>query len=104
MESIGGGFKDFLSSPLFGQNFQFDEYFSNGLKPPTRSSIRLKDYDLVTQVSTFTGKPLLWGQAKITKTQTSVVKLLDPSEVNFPENHGDVSFTWQFFLVYTPEN
>ena len=32
---LGGGFKDFLFSPLFGEDFQFDSYFSNGLKPPT---------------------------------------------------------------------
>ena len=25
-----------LFSPLFGEDFQFDEYFSDGLKPPTR--------------------------------------------------------------------
>ena len=32
--SLGGGFKYFLFSPLFGEDSQFDEYFSNGLKPP----------------------------------------------------------------------
>ena len=33
---LGGGFKDFLCSPLFGGNDpNFDEYFSKGLKPPT---------------------------------------------------------------------
>ena len=31
----GGGFKDFLCSPLFGEDFQFDSYSSDGLKPPT---------------------------------------------------------------------
>ena len=31
----GGGFKHFLFSSLFGEDFQFDSYFSNGLKPPT---------------------------------------------------------------------
>ena len=29
---LGGGY---LCSPLFGEGFQFDSYFSNGLKPPT---------------------------------------------------------------------
>ena len=29
----GGGFKYFLFSPLFGESFQFDSYFSDGLKP-----------------------------------------------------------------------
>ena len=33
---LGGGFKYFLVSPLFGEDFQFDSYFSDGLKPPTR--------------------------------------------------------------------
>ena len=29
-------FKYFLFSPLPGEMIQFDQYFSNGLKPPTR--------------------------------------------------------------------
>ena len=33
---LGGGFEDFLFSPLLGELIQFDEYFSDGLKPPTR--------------------------------------------------------------------
>ena len=33
---LGGGFKYFLFSPLFGEDSHFDEYFWNGLKPPTR--------------------------------------------------------------------
>ena len=32
---LGGGFKYFLFSSLFGEMIQFDRYFSNGLKPPT---------------------------------------------------------------------
>ena len=32
---LGGGFIFFKTSPLFGEDFQFDWYFSNGLKPPT---------------------------------------------------------------------
>ena len=35
--SLGGDLKHFLFSPLFGEDFQFDYYFSDGLKPPTRS-------------------------------------------------------------------
>ena len=31
---LGGGFKYFLFSSLFGEDFQFDQYFSDGLKPP----------------------------------------------------------------------
>ena len=33
---LGGGFKHFLCSPLFGEMIHFDSYFSNGLKPPPR--------------------------------------------------------------------
>ena len=33
---LGGAFKHFLLSPLVGKDFQFDYYFSDGLKPPTR--------------------------------------------------------------------
>ena len=37
-KSLGGGFKHFLFSPLFGEDFQFEAYFSDGLvQPPTRS-------------------------------------------------------------------
>ena len=32
---LGGGFKYFLFSPLLGEDFPFDSYFSDGLKPPT---------------------------------------------------------------------
>ena len=32
---LGGGFKYVLFTPLFGEDTQFDYYFSNGLKPPT---------------------------------------------------------------------
>ena len=33
--ALVGGFKCVLFSSLFGQDFQFDYYFSDGLKPPT---------------------------------------------------------------------
>ena len=33
---LGGCFKYFLFSPLFGEDSHFDSYFSDGLKPPTR--------------------------------------------------------------------
>ena len=32
---LGGGFKYVLFSPLFGEDSHFDQYFSDGLKPPT---------------------------------------------------------------------
>ena len=33
---LGGGFKYSLCSPRLGEDVQFDEYVSDGLKPPTR--------------------------------------------------------------------
>jgi len=39
---LGGGFNDFLFSPLFGEDSHFDPYFSDGLKPPTRDVFFLK--------------------------------------------------------------
>ena len=33
---LGGGFKYFLFSPLPGEMIPFDQFFSDGLKPPTR--------------------------------------------------------------------
>ena len=36
---LGGGFKDFLFSPLPGEMIHFDKYFSKGLKPsPSQKS------------------------------------------------------------------
>ena len=35
-ECLGGGFEYVLFSPLPGEMIQFDQYFSGGLKPPTR--------------------------------------------------------------------
>ena len=42
---LGGGFNFFIFSTLFGDGFQFDSYFSNGLEPPT--SIMLLNNPLV---------------------------------------------------------
>ena len=36
---LGGGFKYVSCSSLFGEMTQFDQHFSNGLKPPTRFNI-----------------------------------------------------------------
>ena len=35
IDMLGGGFKYFSFSALFGEDVQFDQYFSDGLKPPT---------------------------------------------------------------------
>ena len=37
---LGGGFKYFVFSPLFGEDSHFDQYFSDGLKPPTSKHIQ----------------------------------------------------------------
>ena len=34
---LGGGFKCALFSPIFREDVQFDQYFSDGLKTPTSS-------------------------------------------------------------------
>ena len=39
---LGGGFKYFLFSSLFGEDFHFDLYFSKSLKPPTSSIFHQK--------------------------------------------------------------
>ena len=45
---LGGGFKYVLFSHLLGEDFQFDKYFSRGLKPPTSSCfIQILDFDSV---------------------------------------------------------
>ena len=38
IQCLGGGFLYFFYvHPILGEMIQFDEYFSNGLNPPTRS-------------------------------------------------------------------
>ena len=40
-DSLGGGFKYFLVSPVFGEDFHFDKHiFSDGLKPPTSNGFK----------------------------------------------------------------
>ena len=41
-QELGCGFKDVLFLPLPGEMIQFESYFSNGLKPPTRKNQLLK--------------------------------------------------------------
>ena len=41
---LGGGFKHFLFSPLFGEDSNFDSYFSKGLETPTRQGCRFVPY------------------------------------------------------------
>ena len=43
---LGGGLKDFLFSPLFGEDFPFNSYFSDGLKLPTSFTQLLKKFFL----------------------------------------------------------
>ena len=39
-EDLGGCFKYFLFSSLFGEDSHFDEYFSDGLKPPASDGLK----------------------------------------------------------------
>ena len=43
---LGGGFKEFVFSPLLREDSHFDQYVSNGLKPPT--SMQLKSRWLIS--------------------------------------------------------
>ncbi len=63
---LGGGFKYFLFSPLFGEDSHFDSYFSKGLKPPT-SDIWIKDVRLVHYSNTCSA----WPSISKTYTRTS---------------------------------
>ena len=77
-------FQIFLFSPLPEEMIQFDEYFSNGLKPPTRenivscssSSLRFSDPNIIEKLSpsevhgrshTVGGSPKNWGNLGVTK-------------------------------------
>ena len=40
-DTLGGGFKYFLFSHLLREDSQFDSYFSDGLKPPSRCKSRI---------------------------------------------------------------
>ena len=41
---LGDGFRYFVFSPLFGEDSHFDQYFSNGLNPPTSHVIISQSY------------------------------------------------------------
>ena len=52
---LGGGFKYFLFPSLFGEDSHFDQYFSDGLKPPTRKLWYLRNMcNAVVACSSFT--------------------------------------------------
>ena len=51
--NLGGGFKYLLFSSLSGEMIQFDEYFSDGLKPPTSNSLQVWKTIIFTHL--FTG-------------------------------------------------
>ena len=56
---LGGGFKYFLFSPLFGEDSHFDEYFSNGLKPPTSDAKNVSFFFKTTTATTAAATTLL---------------------------------------------
>jgi len=55
--SLGGVFKYFLVSPLFRETINFEKYFSNWLKPPTRSSLKSTETNMRIWVFPKTGAP-----------------------------------------------
>jgi len=57
--------KYFLCSSLFGEDSQFDSYFSNGLKPPTREEYALGIVD---------SKPLLFNNRLYGKTVEKTIQ------------------------------
>ena len=54
MTQLGGGFRFFFSSPIWGRWTHFDSYFSNGLKPPT-------SWDVIEDSLLFFGDVLGFG-------------------------------------------
>ena len=46
---LGGGFKHFLCSPLFGEDSHFDQYCSKGLKPPTSDLLLGKEREVTVR-------------------------------------------------------
>ena len=66
---LGGGFKYFLFSPLFGEDFQFDSYFSDGLKPPTSLEFLEDDQRLFSS--------MIWIQLKDSSSLLGVLAVRD---------------------------
>ena len=53
---LGGGFKDFIFSSLFGEMIQFDWYFSDGLKPPTSGCLVISNHFPYNDLESFNWK------------------------------------------------
>ena len=64
-KTSGWQLKYFLCSSLFGEDSQFDSYFSNGLKPPTREEYALGIVD---------SKPLLFNNRLYGKTVEKTIQ------------------------------
>ena len=50
---LDGGFKYVLFSSQFGEDFQFDSYFSDGLKPPTRNEMKWNEMAMPINLGRF---------------------------------------------------
>ena len=71
---LGGGFKHVLFSPFPGEDFQFDLYFSNGLKPPPRWC----HVSIVSACNTVFWNPtILWLWAKIVAQESPETRVND---------------------------
>ena len=79
-ENLGGGFKDFLFSPLLGEDSHFDYYFSSGLKPPTRKI----DMDgcKKTCLSFWARRMVSRGFCRETSRKTAAIKIRNGSDRN----------------------
>ena len=94
---LGGGFRYFLFSPLFEDDSHFDQYFSDGLKPPTRD---------VRQFCTFPWiEPwhLSWREVLGARRKDS-----QRSFAGGPTRQGEFSISSDFYFMgmqgYTPVN
>ena len=113
--TLGGGFKYCLFSPLPGEDFQSDEYFSNGLvQPPTRTVSPLKmGHANGGPPKRQSGNPN-WSKFQVPSIQFSGVSFTDKPKPKHPPpvtNLGDgaekkytnSSLTWRisihFFFV-----
>ena len=96
---LGGGFKDFLFSPLFGEMIQFDKYFSDGLKPPARWGFAYESWTfcdkIVWFIHVFITIPLL-----ISPSYFQQLFCLKNTLADEEDDDDDFVVTW-FFLCGT---
>ena len=95
---LRGGFKYFLFSSLFGEDFQFDKYFSNGLKPPTSrfslSMEKIRNFWWVKIVRSICNSPMnsprnrSWRWTSWRNSRKAMVLASSSIEIIFPACKG----------------